>query len=150
VFGIWISAIDNAPRNFQKAKGLDITNTLDLQMIHALGVLDSLQNPQAGKLPSDSIVQILAEETLLLTGAPISVSSFGIRQVQNALIQRGHKDLKADGTWAEATAEALKKFQDAQKLEPTGSLNLRTLRALGFTNPLAELDQPSPPAKPTK
>ena len=36
---------------------------------------------------------------------------------------------------------ALKKFQEAQKLEPTGSVNLRTLRALGFTNPLAQLDR---------
>jgi peptidoglycan hydrolase-like protein with peptidoglycan-binding domain len=143
VFGIWISEIDNAARNFQKAKGLDITNTLDLQMIHALGVLDSLTNPQPGKLPSDGVIQILSEETVLLTGAPISVSAFGIRQVQNALMQRGHKELKADGKWSEAMAAALKKFQSEQKLEPTGSMNLRTLRALGFQNPLVELDVPT-------
>jgi peptidoglycan hydrolase-like protein with peptidoglycan-binding domain len=148
VFGIWIRDIDNAARNFQKAKGLDITNSLDLQIIHALGVLDSLTNPQPGKLPTDGIVQILSEETVLLTGAPISISAFGIRQVQNALVQRGHKDLKVDGTWSEATSGALKKFQGEQKLEPTGSLNLRTLRALGFQAPLAELDIPAP-AKPS-
>jgi peptidoglycan hydrolase-like protein with peptidoglycan-binding domain len=151
VFGIWIRDIDNAARNFQKAKGLDITNSLDLQLIHALGVLDSLTNPTPGKLPSDNIVQILSDQTVLLTGAAISVSTFGIRQVQNALQQRGHKELVVDGKWSEATAAALKKFQEAQKLEVTGLLNLRTLRALGFSNPLAELDQPTTAAaKPTK
>jgi peptidoglycan hydrolase-like protein with peptidoglycan-binding domain len=151
VFGIWITAIDNAPRNFQKAKGLDVTNTLDLQMFHALGVIDSLVNPQPGKLPTDSIVQILDEKTVLLTGTPITVSSFGVRQVQTALVQRGHKEVKVDGTWSDATSAALKKFQEAQKLAPTGLLNLQTLKALGFTNPLSDLDQPKvTAAKPTK
>lgn len=142
VFGIWIREIDNAARNFQKAKGLDITNSLDLSLIHALDVLDSLLNPQPGKLPSDAVVEILSEETVLMTGAPLSVSAVGIRQVQGALGKHGHK-IAADGKWSDAMADALKKFQAEQKLEPTGLLNLRTLRALGFSNPLAELDQPA-------
>jgi peptidoglycan hydrolase-like protein with peptidoglycan-binding domain len=151
VFGIWIRDIDNAARNFQKAKGLDITNTLDLQLIHALGVLDSLTTPQPGRLPSDNVVQILNDQTVLLTGAPLSVSAFGIRQVQNALLQRGHKEVVADGKWSDVTAAALKKFQEGQKLEVTGLLNLRTLRALGFSNPLADLDKPTaaPTTKPS-
>jgi hypothetical protein len=151
VFGIWISSIDNAPRNFQKAKGLDITNSLDLQLVHSLGVIDSLVDPQPGKLPTDAVVQILADETVLLTGAPISVSAFGIRQVQTALGQRGHKGLAVDGKWSDALSSALKTFQESQKLEPTGLLNLRTLKALGFNNPLADVDQPvASPKKPTK
>jgi peptidoglycan hydrolase-like protein with peptidoglycan-binding domain len=136
VFGIWIREIDNAARNYQKAKGLDITNSLDLQLIHALGVLDSLTNPKPGKLPTDNVVQILSDRTLLLTGAPISVSASGIRQVQTALTQRGHKDVTVDGKWSDALSAALKSFQEAQKLEPTGLLNLRTLRALGFNEPM--------------
>jgi peptidoglycan hydrolase-like protein with peptidoglycan-binding domain len=143
VFGIWIREIDNAARNFQKAKGLEITNTLDLQLIHALGLLDALTNPQPGKLPSDSVVQILSGETVLMTGTPITVSGFGIRQVQQALVQRGQKAVVVDGKWSDATSAALKAFQEEQKLEPTGLLNLRTLRALGFANPLAELDRPT-------
>jgi peptidoglycan hydrolase-like protein with peptidoglycan-binding domain len=143
VFGIWIREIDNAARNYQKAKGLDITNSLDLQLIHSLGLLDSLLSPQPGKLPTDSIVQILAEQNELLTGAPLSISAVGIRQVQSALVQRGHKELAVDGKWSEAMTAALRKFQESQKLESTGLLNLRTLRALGFTNPLAQLDIPA-------
>lgn len=144
VFGIWITAIDNAARNFQKAKGLEITNTLDLQLFHALGATDSLLNPQPGKLPTDSVVSILSDQTVLLTGAPITISPIGIRQVQTALVQRGHKDVTVDGKWSDVTSAAMKKFQEAQKLDVTGLINLRTLRALGFNNPLAELDQPKP------
>jgi peptidoglycan hydrolase-like protein with peptidoglycan-binding domain len=142
VFGIWITDIDNAPRNFQKAKGLDITNTLDLQLIHFLGVTDSLTSPKPGKLPTDSIAQILSDQAVLMTGTPLSISAFGIRQIQTALQQRGFKEATPDGKWSDGTSAALKKFQEAQKLEPTGSVNVRTLRALGFTNPLAELDRP--------
>jgi hypothetical protein len=151
VFGIWIRDIDNAPRNFQKAKGLDITNSLDLQLIHALGVTDSLTSPKPGKLPTDNIAQILSEAALLMTGTPLSISAHGIRQIQTALQQRGFKEAAVDGKWTEATSGALKKFQEAQKLEATGTPNLRSLRALGFNNPIAELDRPAPaPAKPTK
>ena len=53
-----------------------------------------------------------------------------------------------DGKWTDQQAQSLKKFQEAQKLEPTGSVNLRTLRALGFNRPLAELDQT--PVSPTR
>ena len=150
VFGIWITDIDNAPRNFQKAKGLDITNTLDLQLIHFLGVTDSLTNPAPGKLATDSIAQILSDQAVLMTGTPLSISAFGIRQIQTALQQRGFKEVLPDGKWSEGTAAALKTFQEAQKLEATGSVNLRTLKALGFNNPLVELDKPTAPAKPTK
>jgi peptidoglycan hydrolase-like protein with peptidoglycan-binding domain len=151
VFGIWIRDIDNAPRNFQKAKGLDITNTLDLQLIHTLGLTDALTNPKPGKLPSDSVAQILSDSAVLLTGSPVSISAHGIRQLQTALQQRGFKEIAADGKWSDATSGALKKFQEAQKLEATGTPNLRTLRALGFNNPLADLDRPAaPPVKPTK
>ncbi|MBA3269507.1 MAG: peptidoglycan-binding protein [Acidobacteria bacterium] len=151
VFGIWVAAIDNAPRNFQKAKGLDITNTLDLQVIHALGVTDSLTNAKPGKLPTDHVVAVLSDKAVILTGTPLTVSAHGVRQVQTALVQRGHKDVIVDGKWSDAVTGVLKKFQEAQKLEPTGSINLRTLRALGFNNPLNDLDRPTPaPSKPTK
>jgi peptidoglycan hydrolase-like protein with peptidoglycan-binding domain len=151
VFGIWITAIDNAARNFQKAKGLDITNTLDLQMLHALGLIDSFTSPKPGKLPTDSVAQILVDSAVLMTGTPLTISAFGVRQIQSALQQRGFKEVTPDGKWSEAASAALKKFQEAQKLEPTGSVNLRTLRALGFSNPIAEIDLPKvAPAKPAK
>ena len=142
VVGIWITEIDNSPRNFQKSKGLDITNTLDLQMLHALDLTETFTNPQPGKLPSDAIAQVLTDDAQLLTGTPLRISAIGLRQVQTALIQKGHKEITADGKWSVAVAAAVKKFQESQKLEASGSLDLRTLRALGFANPLSELDRP--------
>lgn len=148
VFGIWMAGSETAARNFQKAKGLDITSTLDLRIIHALGLTSALIEPKPGKLPTDSVAQILSDRAVTFTGAPVFIGPAGIRQVQLALQQHGHKEVVVDGKWTEQSSQSLKKFQEAQKLEPTGSVNLRTLRALGFNRPLAELDQA--PASPTR
>jgi peptidoglycan hydrolase-like protein with peptidoglycan-binding domain len=142
VVGIWITEIDNSPRNFQKSKGLDITNTLDLQMLHALSLTESFTNPQPGKLTTDAITLVLTDDALLLTGTPLRISAIGLKQVQTSLIDKGHKEISADGKWSDEVSAAVKKFQESQKLAPTGNLNMRTLRALGFTNPIAELDRP--------
>lgn len=146
VFGVWLAGSEAAARNFQKAKGLEVTGALDLQLLHELGLTDALVGPKPGKLPTDAVAQILSDKAVPFTGAPISVSPVGVRQVQQALQQRGFRNVAADGRWSDDTAAALRKFQEAQSLEVTGGLNLRTLRALGFANPLADLDR----GKPTK
>jgi hypothetical protein len=141
VFGIWMAGSETAARNFQKAKGLEITSTLDLRIIHAVGLTSALTDPKPGKLPTDSVAQILSDRAVRFTGAPVFIGPAGIRQIQLALQQHGQRDVTVDGKWTDQHAQALKKFQEAQKLEPTGSVNLRTVRALGFNRPLAELDQ---------
>jgi hypothetical protein len=150
VFGIWMAGSEQAARNFQKAKGLDLSSTLDLRILHTLGLTAMVTEPKPGKLPTDSVAQVLSDRAIPFTGAPVFVGPAGIRQVQTALQQRGHKDVVVDGKWSETMAASLKKFQEGQKLEPTGSLNLRTLRALGFNRPLVDIDQPpsAPPARP--
>ena len=141
VFGIWMTGSENAARAFEKAKGLEITSTLDPRILHALGLTGALTNPKPGKLPTDSVAQILSDKAVVFTGTPVHVGPAGIRQVQLSLQQRGHKGVVLDGKWSDQLAAELKKFQEAQKLEVTGSLNLRTLKALGFNQPLADLDQ---------
>ena len=144
VFGIWLAGSGDAVRNYQKAKKLEITSTLDLRIIHELGITAALLDPKPGKLPTDSVAQILSDKAVLFTGAPVYVGPAGIRQIQLALQQRGYRESVPDGKWTDQNAAILKKFQDAQKLEPTGSINLRTLRALGFNRPLADIDQVGP------
>lgn len=149
VLGIWLPGSETAVRNYQKAKNLDITGSLDLRLIHALGLTSSLTDPKPGKLPTDSVAQILSDRAVGFTGAPLTIGPAGIRQIQLALVKRGFREVAVDGKWTDQAAASLKKFQESQKLEPTGSIDLRTLRALGFANPLAELDQgPPAPAKP--
>ena len=140
VFGIWMAGSETATRNYQKAKGLEITGTLDLRLIHALGLSASLADPKPGKLPTDSVAPILSDRAVTFTGAPIAIGPAGIMQVQRALALRGYKDVLMDGKWSGATTSALKRFQEAQKLETTGTVNIRTLRALGFTSPLTDVD----------
>ena len=151
LFGIWMAGSDTAARNYQKAKGLDITASLDLRLLNSLGVISSLLDPKPGKLPTDSTVQILSDKAIIFTGAPISIGPSGVKQIQQALQQKGFKDVAVDGKWSEGASAAIKKFQESQKLEQTGSINLRTLKALGFNNPLGDIDQAGPaPPKPTK
>jgi peptidoglycan hydrolase-like protein with peptidoglycan-binding domain len=145
VFGVWLAGSETAVRNFQKAKGLDITSTLDLRVVHSLGLTASLAVPKPGKLPTDNVAQILADRALIFTGAPLSIGPAGIKQIQTALVLRGFREVVIDGKWNEQTAASVKKFQELVKLEPTGSINLRTARALGFNKPLADLDQPMTP-----
>jgi peptidoglycan hydrolase-like protein with peptidoglycan-binding domain len=141
VFGIWMAGSESATRAFQKSKGLEPTGALDLRLIHTLGLTTSLLEPKPGERTRyDSVTQILDDRAHPFTGVPLAVGPAGIRQIQTALQQQGHRDVAVDGKWTDATGAALKKFQEAQKLEPTGTLNLPTLRALGFARPLADLD----------
>lgn len=143
VLGLWITEIDRAARNFQKAKGLDITNTLDLALLHALDLTDSLINPKPGRLPTDVAADVISDEARLMTGTPLTISAIGLRQVQNALRSKDVGDVTVNGEWSDELSAAVKKFQESQKLDATGSLDFRTLRALGFANPLSELDRAS-------
>ena len=141
VFGIWMAGSDAAARAFQKAKGMEITSTLDLRIIHTLGLTSSLIDPKPGKLPTDSVAQILSDRAVVFTGTPVFIGPAGIRQIQLSLQQRGHKAVVLDGKWSDQLSAELKKFQEAQKLDATGSVNLRTLKALGFNQPLTDIDQ---------
>jgi peptidoglycan hydrolase-like protein with peptidoglycan-binding domain len=47
------------------------------------------------------------------------------------LSAKGHDAGAADGQWGPQTERALKDFQEAQGIEPSGELDERTLSALG-------------------
>jgi len=54
-----------------------------------------------------------------------------IRQVQQALDQKGFKAGRADGVMGARTKQALQDFQTKQKLQASGQLDQQTLVALG-------------------
>jgi len=58
-------------------------------------------------------------------------SSSTVRNVQQALNAKGFNAGPADGQWGPSTEIALKQFQMAQGLPPTGVLDTRTMNALG-------------------
>ena len=53
-------------------------------------------------------------------------------QIQQALIEAGHLQGEASGKWDETSVTALKSFQEAHSLEPTGKINAISLIALGL------------------
>jgi peptidoglycan hydrolase-like protein with peptidoglycan-binding domain len=62
-----------------------------------------------------------------------------IRRIQEALNQAGHDAGAADGIWGPRSRAAMASFQQAQGIEATGLVNLRSLEALGLTDVAADL-----------
>jgi peptidoglycan hydrolase-like protein with peptidoglycan-binding domain len=62
-----------------------------------------------------------------------------IRRIQEALNQAGHDAGAADGIWGPRSRGAMASFQQAQGMEATGLVNLRSLEALGLTDIAADL-----------
>ena len=60
------------------------------------------------------------------------VDSNTVRQVQESLSDRGYRTGAADGRMGPQTQAAVRRFQRAEKLVPTGQLNRQTLIALGL------------------
>lgn len=64
--------------------------------------------------------------------AVVRVGPARLRQVQQRLNATGYDAGPVDGIWGDRTARALRNFQEAQGLEPTGTLTLATLTRLGL------------------
>lgn len=109
VDGIWGNRTGQALRNFQEAKGLDDTGRLDEQTILALGY---------------------SRDDFAI---PPTLSESDVRQVQEALNKEGYSVGAVDGVWGAKTEAALKDFQMAKGIEPTGSMNHDSVLALGLS-----------------
>jgi len=69
------------------------------------------------------------------------------KEIQEALAAKGYlKPEDADGTWNQASMDALKKFQAGQNLDSTGRINSLSLIALGL-GPKRETAAPKLPAE---
>lgn len=70
-----------------------------------------------------------------------------LRQVQQQLSEKGFDPGAADGVWGPQTESALKGFQQAQGIEPSGQLDQQTLSALGVDGAAAGGTAPSTPSE---
>jgi peptidoglycan hydrolase-like protein with peptidoglycan-binding domain len=68
-----------------------------------------------------------------------------ISEIQQALAKDGSFAGTPNGKWDSATAEAMKKFQEAHGLNPTGKLDAKTLQRLGLGSQTAGAAPPLPP-----
>ena len=54
------------------------------------------------------------------------------KEIQKALADRGYLKSEPTGTWDSASQEAMRKFQNDQKLDPSGKITAASLIALGL------------------
>lgn len=68
-----------------------------------------------------------------------------ISEIQAALAKDGSFTGKPNGKWDASTVDAMKKYQEAHGLNPTGKLDAKTLQSLGLGSQTAGAAAPMPP-----
>ena len=69
-----------------------------------------------------------------------------ISEIQQALAKEGSFTSRPNGKWDASTTEAMKRFQSAHGLNPTGKLDALTLQKLGLGSKTAGVAAPTPSA----
>jgi peptidoglycan hydrolase-like protein with peptidoglycan-binding domain len=72
-----------------------------------------------------------------------------IGEIQAALAKNNSYDGVPTGKWDGSTADALRKYQSAHGLSPTGKLDALTLEKLGLGSETAGVATPTPPPNAT-
>ena len=68
-----------------------------------------------------------------------------ISEIQERLAKQGAFDGTPTGKWDDSTSEAMRKFQAANHLNPTGKIDAPTLQKLGLGSETAGVAAPTPP-----
>src|SRR5208282_6816770 len=71
-----------------------------------------------------------------------------IREIQEALARQGFYQGEPTGKWDSQTVAAMKEFQEAKGLAPTGKIEALSLQKLGLGSPTAGLAPPEPKSPP--
>ncbi len=151
VDGRWGPATVQAARSYQQVHGLEPTGRLEVGLIAALGLTDPIFSAGHGSGPQAATVarpqpsqaagpggdrqvdnQRIAMERADSPGEPLYMNSDGVRQIQQVLNQRGYAAGHLDGNWNNDTTVAATHFQQAQGLEPTGTLTTNLLASIGM------------------
>ncbi|MCJ2020010.1 peptidoglycan-binding protein [Methylobacterium sp. E-065] len=152
VDGRWGPATVQAARSYQQAHALEPTGRLEVGLVAALGLTDSIfsaghgTGPQAANAARPQPTQAagpggdrqvdnqrIAVERTDSPGEPIWMNADGVRQIQQVLNQRGYAAGHLDGNWNNDTTIAATHFQQAQGLEPTGTLTTNLLATVGMS-----------------
>ena len=63
---------------------------------------------------------------------PQSPSPDRLREIQQALQSNGYSEVEPNGKWDNASASAMKRFQEEHDIKPNGKINALSLIALGL------------------
>lgn len=155
VDGQWNEETRQAARNFSQAQGLEPTGVLDIGLIQALGMTQQVFQPdiqgmgggqqqaqagggqqggQAGQAEGGLSGQRIAQEQAETEGTPLYLSPAQVREITLALNAAGYDAGNVNAGWSDTTSEAARNYQQAQGLEPTGSLTTSLMAQLGMTD----------------
>lgn len=90
-----------------------------------------------------------ARRTVARNGPParphqLSPTPERYRDIQQALADKGYLKQEPNGVWDDASVEALKQFQNDQKLQPTGKITAASLIGLGLGPKASDQDIVAP------
>jgi peptidoglycan hydrolase-like protein with peptidoglycan-binding domain len=82
------------------------------------------------------------------TRTQMAPTSARISEIQSALATQGSYEGATTGKWDDATVSAMRRFQSAHGLNPSGKLDALTLQKLGLGSNVAGRGAPLPSANP--
>jgi hypothetical protein len=88
------------------------------------------RGPKNGQVELVDLDALGQEQEAQGHGTPLYIGPDGVRQIQETLKKADHDPGSVDGIWGEGTEKALREFQEANELAPTGNLNIKTIYAL--------------------
>lgn len=118
--GIWGEGTAAAANEYRREHGLEATAGLDISLLRAMN---------AERAPVPKLAPAATERS---TGVPLVAGPTALRSLQKELSAQGIPTGNIDGAWGENTRRGVREFQRKHELEPTGTLTLPTLAALGI------------------
>jgi peptidoglycan hydrolase-like protein with peptidoglycan-binding domain len=118
--GVWGEGTAAAANKYRREQGLEATPGLDISLLKAM-------NAERAAVP-----KLAPGATDRATGIPLMAGPTALRSLQKELTAQGIATGNIDGAWGEDTKRGVKEFQRKHDLEPTGTLTLPTLAALGI------------------
>jgi peptidoglycan hydrolase-like protein with peptidoglycan-binding domain len=118
--GVWGEGTAAAANKYRQEHGLEATPALDISLLKAM-------NAERAAVP-----KLAPGATDRASGVPLMAGPTALRSLQRELSAQGIATGNIDGAWGEDTKRGVKEFQRKHNLEPTGTLTLPTLSALGL------------------
>jgi len=117
--GLWGEGTAAAANKYRREHGLEVGEGLDIALLRAM-------NAERAPVP-----KLAPGATARTEGVPLAAGPTALRALQKELSVQGIAAGNIDGEWGDATQRAVSEFQQKHELEPTGTLTLPTLAALG-------------------
>lgn len=118
--GVWGEGTAAAANKYRREHGLEATAALDISLLKAMN---------AERAPVPKLAPAATDRS---TGVPLMAGPTALRSLQKELSAQGISTGNIDGAWGEDTKRGVQEFQRKHELEPTGTLTLPTLAALGI------------------